>query len=115
MISRMPIISSPISFFRESWYVCTQVSLEHTELIVSYQRSQNEVDSALVNAEHLERMLAVILKGVMDGYAEAAVVHDQSIQLMSQRTASEADIMVTAMAAAIAVTTTLRDELVSPG
>ncbi|KAI1157777.1 hypothetical protein F5B18DRAFT_140266 [Nemania serpens] len=94
-----------------------QHDLQNADNIVSHQllqgimRSQNEVDSALVNAEHLERMLAVILKGVMDGYAEAAVVHDQSIQLMSQRTASEADIMVTAMAAAIAVTTTLRDEL----
>ncbi|KAI1196401.1 hypothetical protein F5X97DRAFT_305440 [Nemania serpens] len=91
--------------------------LQNAGNIVSHQllrgimRSQDQVDSGLANAEHLERMLAVMLKGVMDGYAEAAVVHDQSLQLMSQRTTSEADIMVTVMAAAIAATTTLRDEL----
>lgn len=81
------------------------------QLLQGIMRSQAQVDSGLVNAGHLERMLAAILKGAMDGYAEAAAAHDQSLQLMSQRTSSEADIMVTAMAAAIAVSTTLRDEL----
>ncbi|KAI1111682.1 hypothetical protein F5Y14DRAFT_303933 [Nemania sp. NC0429] len=91
--------------------------LQNTGNIVSHQllhgimRSQNQIDSALVNAEHLERMLAVILKGVMDGYAEVATVHDQSLQLMNQRASSETDIVITAMAAAVAATTTLRDEI----
>lgn len=58
-------------------------------------------------------MLQVLLKGVMDGHAETADIHEQSLQLMSQRAASEVDIMVGTVAAAVAATMALQNQIVS--
>lgn len=57
-------------------------------------------------------MLQVILRDVLDGHAEAAAMHDQSLQLMSRRASSEMDVMVGSMAAAVAATAALQNEIV---
>ncbi|KAI0876722.1 hypothetical protein GGS24DRAFT_450083 [Hypoxylon argillaceum] len=75
------------------------------------KKSQDQVDSGLESATHLERMLQVILRGAVDGHAQAAALHDQSLQLMSQRTTSEMEIIVDSFAAAVAATVTLHNQI----
>ncbi|KAI8623030.1 hypothetical protein F5Y19DRAFT_468834 [Xylariaceae sp. FL1651] len=75
------------------------------------KNSQEFVDSGLEGAATLERMLQVMLKDVIDGHAEAAAVHGQSLQVMRQGATSEMEIMVTAMTAAVAATTALHEQL----
>jgi hypothetical protein len=59
-------------------------------------------------------MLQVILRGTVDGHAQAAALHDQSLQLMSQRVTSEMDMMVGTFAAAFAATVALQNHIVRP-
>jgi hypothetical protein len=57
-------------------------------------------------------MLRVLLKGVMDGHAEAANAHEQSLQVMKQRATSDVEIMVGTMAAALTATAALQNQIV---
>lgn len=59
-------------------------------------------------------MLQILLRGVVDSHAEMAVVHDQSLQLLNQRVASEIDSIVGAMAAAVVATASIQNQLVRP-
>ncbi|KAI0439666.1 hypothetical protein F4803DRAFT_530115 [Xylaria telfairii] len=94
-----------------------QRDLEHADKMLSHhllqgiKKSHDQVHSGLKSAEHLERMLQLILQGVLDGHAEAAAMHDQSLQLMSRRASSEMDLMVGSMAAAVAATAALQNEI----
>ncbi|KAJ2989035.1 hypothetical protein NUW58_g3673 [Xylaria curta] len=72
---------------------------------------QDQFDSGLESAIHLERILRVILKDAMDGHAEAAAAHDQSLQLMSQRTTSEMGIVIDTMASAVAAVVILQNQI----
>ncbi|KAI1129393.1 hypothetical protein F5Y10DRAFT_291136 [Nemania abortiva] len=91
--------------------------LEDADIILSHhllqgiKKSQDQVNSGLESAAHLERMLQVILKGAMDSHAQAAAVHDQSLQLMNQRTTSEMEIMVGTFEAAVAATVALQNQI----
>ncbi|KAI1758415.1 hypothetical protein F4782DRAFT_478061 [Xylaria castorea] len=94
-----------------------QHDLEYADQMLSHhllqgiKKSHHQVNSGLKSAEHLERMLQVILQGVLDGHAEAAAMHGQSLQLMSRRASSEVDVMVSSMAAAMAATAALQNEI----
>ncbi|KAI0450963.1 hypothetical protein F5B21DRAFT_488987 [Xylaria acuta] len=94
-----------------------QHDLEYADKMISHhllqgiKKSHHQVDSGLKSAEHLERMLQVILQGVLDGHAEAAAIHGQSLQLMSRQASSEIDIIVSSMAAAVVATATLQNEI----
>ncbi|KAH8161112.1 hypothetical protein CIB48_g7138 [Xylaria polymorpha] len=94
-----------------------QHDLEHADMMLSHhllqgiKKSHDQVNSGLQSAAHLERMLQVILRDVLDGHAEAAAMHDQSLQLMSRRASSEMDVMVGSMAAAVAATAALQNEI----
>ncbi|KAI8955396.1 hypothetical protein F4801DRAFT_529162 [Xylaria longipes] len=89
---------------------CADEMLSH-HLLQGIKKSHDQVNSGLRSAESLERMLQVLLQGVLDGHAEAAAMHDQSLQLMSRRASSEMDIMIGSMAAAVAATTALQNEI----
>ncbi|KAI0541986.1 hypothetical protein GGR58DRAFT_454703 [Xylaria digitata] len=94
-----------------------QRDLENADNILSHhifqgiQKSQEQINSGIEIAGHLERMLQLILKGAMDGHAEAAVIHDRSLQHMGQRVLSEIEIMAGAMAAAMASTMALQNQI----
>ncbi|GAW14240.1 hypothetical protein ANO14919_036390 [Xylariales sp. No.14919] len=81
------------------------------DLFRGIKKSQEQVNSGIESAVHLERMLQVILRGVMDGHAESAAIHDQSLQQMNQRATSEMEIMVGTMGAALAATVALQDQI----
>ncbi|KAI3321179.1 hypothetical protein HD806DRAFT_198165 [Xylariaceae sp. AK1471] len=86
-------------------------SMLSNHLLQGLKKSQGYVDSGIESVVHLERMLQVLLKGVMDGHAEAADAHEQSLQLMSQRVTSEVEIMVGTAAAAMAATVALHNQI----
>ncbi|KAI1356121.1 hypothetical protein F5Y01DRAFT_268572 [Xylaria sp. FL0043] len=91
--------------------------LENADSILSHhllqgiKESQDQVNAGIASAEHLHRMLQVILKSVMDGHAEAAATHNQSLQLMNQQATSEISIMVDTMTAAVAATMALQNQI----
>jgi hypothetical protein len=60
-------------------------------------------------------MLHTMLKGVVEAHAETAAVHDQTLQFMSQRARSEADVMIGAMTAAADMTTLIQKRIVRLG
>ncbi|KAI0469068.1 hypothetical protein F4859DRAFT_488453 [Xylaria cf. heliscus] len=80
-------------------------------LLRGIKESHGQINSGLKSAVHLDKMLQVILQSVMDGHAEAAAMHDQSLQLMSQRASSEIDVVVGTMAAALAAAAALQNEM----
>ncbi|KAI0204535.1 hypothetical protein F4808DRAFT_345920 [Astrocystis sublimbata] len=94
-----------------------QKDLEQADEMISHhlvqgiKRSQDQVNSGMKSVADLERMLHVLLKGVLDGHAEAAAMHDQSLQTMSRRASSEMDTMVGSLVAAVAATAALQDEI----
>ncbi|KAJ8129584.1 hypothetical protein O1611_g4048 [Lasiodiplodia mahajangana] len=83
------------------------------QLLRRIKESQDQVNSGLESAAQLEKTLQIILKGAVDSHAEAVAVHDQSLELMNQRTTSEMEIMVGAFSAAVAATVALRNQIES--
>ncbi|TGJ88195.1 hypothetical protein E0Z10_g609 [Xylaria hypoxylon] len=94
-----------------------QRDLENADNMLSHRlfqgikKSQEQVNSGIESAVHLERMLQLILRSVMDGHAEAAAIHDQSLQHMNQRATSEIEIIGGAMAAAVSATIALQNQI----
>lgn len=76
------------------------------------QRSQEQVDIGIASALHLDKMLQEILGAVASGYAEAATIHNQSLQIMNQQATSEVQAMAETMAAVIAATNSLHNQIV---
>ncbi|GAP92917.2 putative nuclear membrane fusion protein kar5 [Rosellinia necatrix] len=75
------------------------------------KQSNYQVHSGLEKAMYLDKMLQIMLKGATDNHAEVADAHDQSLQLMSQRVASEMEIIASTMAAAVAATEALQYQI----
>ncbi|KAI0973287.1 hypothetical protein F4678DRAFT_426348 [Xylaria arbuscula] len=94
-----------------------QHNLENADDMLSHhilqgiRKSQDQVNHGIANAEHLQRMLQVMLKSVMEGHAEAAAVHDQSLQLINQQATSEIRLIVDTVTAAVAATVALQNQI----
>ncbi|KAI1304007.1 hypothetical protein F5Y03DRAFT_407041 [Xylaria venustula] len=80
-------------------------------LLQGIKSSQDQVNNGITNAEHLQRMLQVMLKSVMEGHAEVAAVHDQSLQVMSQQATSEISLIVDSVTAVMAATVALQNQI----
>ncbi|KAI0907749.1 hypothetical protein F4823DRAFT_641072 [Ustulina deusta] len=94
-----------------------QHDLENADNMISHRllqgikKSQDRVDSGITSAVRLERMLQVILRGVAEGHTEVTAVYNQSLQLMNQRATSEIEIMADTVAAAVAATLALQNQI----
>ncbi|KAI0592947.1 hypothetical protein F4775DRAFT_580200 [Biscogniauxia sp. FL1348] len=77
----------------------------------SLQKSTEVVNTGVEHAVNLQRILKVMLEGVVNSYAESALVHEDSLAVMRKRTESEIDILTAAMTGALVSTTTLRDQI----
>ncbi|KAI1178362.1 hypothetical protein F4777DRAFT_538450 [Nemania sp. FL0916] len=80
------------------------------EIFQAIMKSQVQADSAVGKIAHLERVIEVLIKTATDGLAEAAAVHDQSVQLMSQQTRSEIDIVKSGMVESMEVVTAIQNQ-----
>ncbi|KAI1338767.1 hypothetical protein F5Y15DRAFT_424288 [Xylariaceae sp. FL0016] len=82
-----------------------------TDLIHALRDSAHSVNTGIENAGNLQKMLEIMLKGIVEGHAESVAAHENSLQVMSHRTESELATVMAAMAAAVATTTTLHNQL----
>ncbi|KAI1366945.1 hypothetical protein F5Y08DRAFT_300099 [Xylaria arbuscula] len=82
-------------------------------LLQGIKRSQEQVNTGIASALHLDRVLQEILDAVISRYTEAADVHNQSLQLMNQQAMSEVQVMAGTMAAAVAATVELHNQIES--
>jgi len=57
-------------------------------------------------------MLEVLLRGVMESHAEMANAQEQSLQLVTQKAKSDVDVVVNTIAAAVAATVALQNQVV---
>ncbi|KAI1326581.1 hypothetical protein F5Y16DRAFT_374674 [Xylariaceae sp. FL0255] len=80
-------------------------------VIRDIEKSQHLVESSIDATTHLERMLQVLLQGVLSSHAEAAAIHEQSLQAMNKQVATEMEVMASTVVAAVAVTTALQDQI----
>ncbi|KAI1816531.1 hypothetical protein GGS20DRAFT_213610 [Poronia punctata] len=81
------------------------------QLVQTIRLSHSHLDAGLESAVHLERMLELLLKGVTDSHADMANAHEQSLQLVTEQAKSEAEVVVSTMAAAVAATVALQDQI----
>ncbi|KAI1265301.1 hypothetical protein F5Y18DRAFT_48054 [Xylariaceae sp. FL1019] len=94
-----------------------QQGLANVDMLISHQlgqtlqKSKGIAESSLEAASSLDRLLQMILKSVMDGHAESAAVHEQSLQVMKRETAAEVEIMMNTMAATVTVASALQERL----
>lgn len=70
------------------------------------------MNGGIESAVNLQRLLEVMMRDVLNGHAEAASAHEQSLQVMSQRTESEMGAVMGMVAVAVASTTTLQNQIV---
>ncbi|KAI2472886.1 hypothetical protein F4781DRAFT_427978 [Annulohypoxylon bovei var. microspora] len=70
------------------------------QLIQGVKETADLVNSGTENALNLQRMLGVIFKGVLEGQAEVATTHEQSLQVANQRVESAMDTVMITMALA---------------
>ncbi|KAI1503485.1 hypothetical protein F5X99DRAFT_105665 [Biscogniauxia marginata] len=80
-------------------------------LAYALKKSTDTVNTSLEHAVNLQRILEVMLEGVIDSYAESASVHDKSLTVMRQQAESEIEVMMTAMTATLASTTALQNQI----
>ncbi|KAH9907187.1 hypothetical protein F4778DRAFT_526207 [Xylariomycetidae sp. FL2044] len=73
--------------------------------------SASSVDDSIKSAANLQKMLEIMLKGAVDSHAEAAAVHEQSLQVMNHQAESEIGSMMAVVAAAMTSTTSLLNQL----
>lgn len=64
------------------------------------------------NALNLQRLLAVMFKGVLEGHAEVAATYEQSIQAANQRVESAMDSAMKSMALATESAINLHTQIV---
>ncbi|KAI0553799.1 hypothetical protein F4679DRAFT_528132 [Xylaria curta] len=92
-------------------------NLQHADQILSHdllqglKKSRYEINSGVKSAEHLGKMLQAILQGALNGHAEVAAMHDQSLQLMSRQVSVETDTIVSNMAAVMEATAALQNDI----
>ncbi|KAI0394217.1 hypothetical protein F5Y17DRAFT_428716 [Xylariaceae sp. FL0594] len=80
-------------------------------LVRSIRDSQGHLDSGLQSAVHLERMLELLIRGVTDSHAEMANAQEQSLHLVTQKAKSEVVGVVNTMAAAVAASVALQNQV----
>ena len=83
------------------------------DLKKALQQSTSFVNEGLENAASLQQILAVLMKTVVEGNSQVAFAQQQSLEHVSSRTNKEMAVFMTAMAAAVASSASLQNEIVS--
>ncbi|CAJ2505550.1 Uu.00g129440.m01.CDS01 [Anthostomella pinea] len=83
------------------------------QLMTALKTSTDSVNAGIDNAANLQKMLELTLRGIVDSHAEAASVHEHSLQTMNQQAESGLETMMKAMGAALATSITLHNQIES--
>jgi hypothetical protein len=70
------------------------------------------VNTGIDSAVNLQRMLEIMINGILAANAEAASAHEKSMQLVTQRAESGLGAITSAMGAAMATASTLQQQIV---
>ncbi|KAI5918019.1 hypothetical protein F4810DRAFT_693995 [Camillea tinctor] len=77
----------------------------------SLQKSTDIINAGTDHAADLQRTLKIMLEGVMNTYAQSALVHEDSLAVMRVRTEAEINMLMAAMTGALASTATLQNQI----
>ncbi|KAK8097620.1 uncharacterized protein PG998_013106 [Apiospora kogelbergensis] len=102
-------LSSRIEYLRSA--VSNAGGIASGHLTTALMESANAIEGGTRSAANLERVLDVLLQTVLTTNAEAAASHQQSMELVSQRTGSEMATVMNAMAAAVASASSLQNQI----
>ncbi|KAK7744397.1 hypothetical protein SLS62_010187 [Diatrype stigma] len=75
------------------------------------KRSTDALDGGIESAVNLQRLLQVMMRDVLNGHAETASAHEQSLNIMGRRAESEMEAVMAVVAAAAASTTALQNQI----
>lgn len=76
-------------------------------------RSTEAINGGLQNAEALQQLLAALVKMAAESHSEVAFAHQQSVELVTRKTKNEVEVLMTAMASAMASSAALQNQIVS--
>ena len=82
-------------------------------LISTYQKSSKAASGGLNNAVNLQKLLETMTKEITNSHSEAASAHEKSLQVISQRTEAEIDMIIAMVVAAATSVESLGDQIVS--
>ncbi|ORY61385.1 uncharacterized protein BCR38DRAFT_525794 [Pseudomassariella vexata] len=91
--------------------ITTAEDLISGSLAQALRRSTDTVNSGIVNAASLQRMLEVMMSSILATNAEAAEFHEQSLEMVSRKAESEMSSVMTAMAAAVTSASILQNQI----
>jgi len=83
------------------------------ELHAALHQSATSVREGFENAAHLQQLITVLLKTVMDGNSQVASAQEQSLERVTLKASDGMAVFVNAMAAAVASSASLQNEIVS--
>ncbi|KAK8068754.1 hypothetical protein PG994_005370 [Apiospora phragmitis] len=102
-------LSTQIEYLRSA--VANAEGLASGHLTTALMESANSLEGGTKSAANLQRVLEVLLQTVLTTNAEAAAAHEQSMELVSQKTESEMATAMNAIAAAVASASTLQNQI----
>ncbi|KAK8045593.1 nuclear membrane fusion protein kar5 [Apiospora rasikravindrae] len=102
-------LSTQIEFLRSA--VNNAEGLASGHLTTALMESANAIEGGTRSAENLQGVLEVLLQTILTTNAETAAAHEQSMDLVSRKTASEMDTVMSAMVAAMASASSLQDQI----
>ncbi|KAK6840310.1 hypothetical protein PG995_016064 [Apiospora arundinis] len=91
--------------------VANAEGLASGHLATALMESANAIEGGTKSAASLQRVLDILLQTVLTTNAEAAAAHQESMDLVSQRTGSEMATVMNAMAAAVASASSLQNQV----
>lgn len=89
------------------------MTLSIIALTQGWQRSSKAVNQGIENAVNLKRLLEVMMVDVLNSHAEAASSHEKSLEVVSRRTESQMEAIMTMVAVTATSTTALQNQIVS--
>ena len=76
------------------------------------RKSSEAINDGLGQAEHLQQLLAIMLKNALDNNAQVAAAQEQSLELVTRKANDEMSALMTVIAGAVASSVTLQNQIV---
>lgn len=77
------------------------------------KKSSDAIKDGLGQAEHLQQLLAILLKTALESNSEVAVAQQQSLELVTRKANDEMGALMAVVTGAVASSITLQNQIVS--
>ncbi|KAM5370322.1 hypothetical protein ACJZ2D_008527 [Fusarium nematophilum] len=81
------------------------------QLLYHVHESGDTIRSGLEDAKNLQQLLALLIRTTQNNAAEATAAHETALQVTTKRVYSEIDVLMTALAATVASSVSLQDQI----